>query len=247
MYTLVELLDEHVHVVAPPVSLLHESIVVAPELVVIGDGLSCHWVRIEVVVDVKPVHVVATDDVSHYVADVVAALGHAGIQDVLPVVLEHPFRMPHGDMRPGELFRCLGLCPVRIDPRVNFHSSLMALRHHPCERIPKGRRRQSLRACKEPAPRLEVALVEGIALWSDLKDDGIHSVFLQFVELKPQRPLHLFRSHTDPLSVDGLNPSSPEIAFVLSLDAECASRHKQYHQQTVNILFLHHDNCFISE
>ena len=86
-------------------------------------------------------------------------------------------------------------------------------------------------ACKILAMRLSlIELRDGFAqrcslttdtntllLRTNLKDDGVTSIFLQLVQLVGQRLLHLQGRHSLELSVDTLYPCSTELTFLLCL------------------------------
>ena len=69
------------------------------------------------------------------------------------------------------------------------------------------------------APWLERTVVERIALGPHLKDDGIHAVALQLVQLLSELVLHLVAAKPFKLPVDTLNPRAAELTFLL-----CAER-----------------------
>ena len=131
-----ELTDEEVHVIAAPVAFVGESPGITTEQLVVGNGLTGSRIRIEVIVDMQPIHIITTHDVAHHMTDEVTALGNGGIQDILIIILEHPLRMPDGYMTTVELMGGFCLGPVRIDPGMQFHASFMTLRDHPLQRIP---------------------------------------------------------------------------------------------------------------
>ena len=74
---------------------------------------------------------------------------------------------------------------------MQFHATLMTLLDHPFQRILIRTGRLALCTREEAAPWLHAALVEGIALRPHLEDDGVTTIFLQFVELVAQYALHL--------------------------------------------------------
>ena len=131
-----ELTDEEVHVIAAPVAFVGESPGVATEQLVVGNGLTGSRIRIEVIVDMQPIHIITAHDVAHHMTDEVTALGNGRIQDILVVVFEHPLRMSDSDMTTVKFMGCLGLGSIGIDPGMQFHASFMTLRGHPLKRIP---------------------------------------------------------------------------------------------------------------
>ena len=224
---LVELLDEQVHVVASPVAAVLDAVGVLLILGIIGDREASHRIGIEIVVHVDAVDVVAADDVACHLADVVAVLGNAGVENLQAVVLEAALRMLHHHMIDGERRGALGLCPIGINPGVKLHAACVALVNHPLQRVPVGLRRLALLPREDAAPRLQRAGVEGVALGPHLEDDGIHAILLQLVELEGQRLLHGLRRQALELSVHTLNPCSPELSFGLL----CTDGRRQCQQQ----------------
>ena len=77
----------------------------------------------------------------------------------------------------------------------------------------------TLPTCKETAPWFQRTVIERIALRTHLKDNGIHTVFLQFVQLISQRLLHFLGTHPHPLAIDSLYPRSAELTLLLSTNA----------------------------
>ena len=163
------------------------------------------------------VDVVAGDDVACHLADVVAILWDAGIEYEQVVVGEAAHRLAYGDMVCCQLLGGLGLGPVGIDPGMQLHAALVTLCDHPLQGIPVGHGSLPLLSCQETAPRLQTALVEGIALGPYLEDDDVDAVFLQFIELVAQCLLHLLGAKPLELAVDTLNPSTTELTFGLGL------------------------------
>ena len=180
----------------------------------------------------EAVDVISAHDVLHDVADILAVLRQTRIQQQLSVVVEGTLWVLHAHVVHGKCCGGLGLCTIGINPSMDFHSALVALIHHPLQRIPVGRRGLSLLTGEETAPRFKAALVEGVALRSYLEDDGVDTVALQLIELRRERLLHLLGSHAQELSVNTLYPSSSEFPFVrfLSTHSQRAT-HQQQRQQ----------------
>ena len=161
----------------------------------------------------QSIHIIATDDIIHHLTYIVASLGLSGVEDDLSVVCERHLRVPDGDMALARRLSSFRLSSEGIDPCMQFHAPFMSLCNHPCQRIPVGLRCPTLFCCEEAAPRFQVALVEGITFRSDLEDDGVDPILLQFIELIRESVLHLLSGHSDELSVDALYPCSSKFAF----------------------------------
>lgn len=87
----------------------------------------------------------------------------------------------------------------------------MALLYHKLHRVPSGV--SPLGAGQKAAPGFVVGLVEGVALGSDLEDDGVDAGFSQRVESFGEGCLHLSLCHSLKLTVDGCYPCSAEFSL----------------------------------
>ena len=173
-----------------------------------------YGIGIEIVIDVEAVDVVAAYYVVDNLADVIPVLWNTRIEYVQYIVGKHPFGICYGYVVGGQGGSTLCLGAIGVYPRMQFHSALMALVYHPLQGVPVRRWRLSLNTCKEAAPRLELALVEGITLWTHLENDGVDTITLQFIKLLRQGSLHSRRGHTLELSVYTLYPRTPEFPFL---------------------------------
>lgn len=128
----------------------------------------------------EAVDVITAHEVSRHLAGIVRCLLYAWVQNDEVAIDEAKFGMPDRHMT-GREGRSLGgsvLGTIGIDPSVQFHAPLVALRHHPCQRVPVGRGCLALCTCQELTPWFELALIEGIALGAHLKDNGIDTILL---------------------------------------------------------------------
>ena len=123
--------------------------------------------------------------------------------------------MAHDDMIGSILMGRLGLGTIRINPGMKLHTATMTLVYHPLQGVPIGIRLLALLTRQIVAPRLQRALIEGVAFRTNLKNDGITAVVLQDVELMGQCTLHGFSADTLELAVDTLNPGASKLAFLL--------------------------------
>src|SRR5574344_1480843 len=96
---------------------------------------------------------------------------------------------------------------------MEFHAPLMTFINHPLQRIPIRHRCFSLYSCQKMTPWLYAAFVECITCWTNLKYNGVGTIFLQFIQLVGKCFLHLLRTHALKLSVDTLNPCPTEFTF----------------------------------
>ena len=97
---------------------------------------------------------------------------------------------------------------------MEFQTTVVALSDHPLQWVPIRRRRCTLTPCKELTPWLILTWIERITLSTHLKDDSIHTISLQFVQLITQRTLHLLCTNTLELSVHTLNPRTAELSLL---------------------------------
>ena len=204
---------------APPVAAIGDTIIITRVGGIVRNRYPGDGIRIEVVVNVQSVHIVAAHNVAHHLADVVTALLQGRIQQRQPVVLERPLRVPHHHVVTGIGVSHLGLGAIGINPRVQLHTATVALLHHPLQRVPVGIGTAALLARQIVAPRLQRTLVQRVALRPHLEDDGITAILLQLVQLVRQRTLHHLCSNSLKLSVDTLNPRTTELTFLLRLQS----------------------------
>ena len=101
------------------------------------------------------------------------------------------------------------------NPGMKLHATRVTLLNHPLQGIPIRKRRLTLLTCQELTPWLKTALIERIAFWSNLKDNGIYTVFLQFIQLIGQRLLHFYGSYILELPIYTLNPCTTEFTLAL--------------------------------
>ena len=223
MDRLIELFNKEVHVIATPVALVLDTVGVILKEFIVRNTLPLNRIGIEVIIHMDTIHIVAAHDITGYLADIVAIFRNTGVQDKELVVGKAVHRLTHSDMHRRELTRALGLCPIGIDPCMQFHPALVTLINHPLQGIPVGFGCYALGACQETAPRLNLTLVKGITLRTDLKDNHVDAVLLQLIELIGQRLLHLHCTHALELSVDALYPGTTHLTF---LSSGCQSEQK---------------------
>ena len=96
---------------------------------------------------------------------------------------------------------------------MQLHITSVTLLYHPLERIPVWIGRSTLLSCKIAAPRFQLAGIQGIALTSYLKEDGIDTILLKVIQLTCQYLLHAVTTHALKLTINTLNPSSSELPF----------------------------------
>ena len=214
--------NEHIDIVAPPVGNGRKSTRVGTEVGLIGDGLPCCWVGIEIVVHVEPIYIIALQNVLDDHTGVLTIDFQSGIEDEQVAILEQAFGMGGSHMIGSYFLGACRLCPIRIDPRMTFHSTTMAFIDHPCQRIPSVSRSLALLTCEIAAPRFKVGTIERIAFGTNLKENGIDASSMKHVELFGKHASQLLGRLPQILSVDTLDPCTTELAL-----GSCLSAHKQ--------------------
>ena len=225
-------LDEEVHVVASPIVAVGDAVAVCLVGLLVGNLHACGRIGVEIVIDVKAVHVIAAHDVGGDGADVGSVFVHTGVKEIEPVILKETLGVFGILVRHCQLLCAFCLGSKGIDPCVEFHTSLVTLLNHPLQGIPVGIRGRALSPGEEATPRFFFRGIERIAFDSDLKDDGVDATALEFVKLIPQILLHDITAHTEELSVDGLNPSASELTFglivhLLEVGGLCRKKEKE--------------------
>ena len=215
MDSLVKLFYEEVDIETSPVATIADAVGIGTILGVVGNLHASHRIRIEIVVDMEAIDIVARHDIPDHLADVIAALLQGRIEQRQTIVLESPFGMLHNHVITGIAVSNLRLGTIGIDPRMKLHTAFVALRYHPLQRVPIRIRLRALFACQIVAPRFELTLVQGVALGTHLEDNGITTILLEFIQLVSQRALHGLGGHSLELSIDTLYPRSAEFSLLL--------------------------------
>ena len=83
----------------------------------------------------------------------------------------------------------------RIEPRMELHAARMTLIYHELKRIEPALRRLALLPAQIQAPRLKLALVEGVGTSPDLEEHGVDVYTFGRIENRPPIRFH---------AVDGL-------------------------------------------
>ena len=143
-----EVTDELVDIVAPPVFDGGEATWVCLIVGLVGQGKSVHGIGIEVIVHVNAIHVVVCEDVLDNHAGVGAVFLDGGIEDVESVVFEHTFGMTNGGMILCQCCCAFCLGSVGIYPCMAFHLTFMTFCHHPCQGVPSVGWCHTLCACE---------------------------------------------------------------------------------------------------
>ena len=167
----------------------------------------------------KSVDIVSAHDIGCHTTSIVGCLLQTGVEQHQIIIRETELWMLHHHTTGSQLSHRSSsvLGAIRIDPGMQFHASTMTLLHHPLQRVPIRRRSFSLLSCQISAPRFQLAFIESIALCPHLKNNGIDTILLQFIELAAKHVLYLFCRLSQILSVHTLYPHATKLSLVLSL------------------------------
>ena len=214
VYLFSQLFDKQVDIVATPIIDVLQSIIIKLEFTIVGNNFTRSWIRIEIIVDVQTIYIIAAHNVVYHLINIFPVGRIARVENKLSCIRKYLTRLLNGNMITSQSISTLSFGTIRINPRMQFHPALMTLLNHPLQRIPKRIGRLSLHACQETAPWFITTLIERIALGPHLEDDGIDTILLQFIQLITQRALHVGRSHSFELAIYTLNPSASKLTFL---------------------------------
>ena len=233
------LLNQNIHVAAAPVGLIAEAATIARKARVIRKVLSFDGIRIEIIVHVNGIHIIARHDVGYHLTDMVAAFGQCRVEVQLIAVRHKPLRMRIINMNGRKLVLQRSLYPIGINPGMKLHTPLMAFFNHKLHRVPVRFRRFALHSGQEAAPRFVLRSIQRIGFGTHLEDNGVDARALQGVQLVYQSLLQLVGGHTAKLSVHRLNPRGTEFTFGIDgrrlLRLHGQSQHtQQYWQEEIS-------------
>jgi hypothetical protein len=181
--------DQQVDVLPPPVR-QRQSSAILRVLRGVGEHLPGDRVRVEIVVEVHRVDVVAADRVHDRVLDQLAGLRYAGVVVQLAAVRDDPVRVLPGRMRRQQRTGVgVHRHPVRVEPRVQLEVALVRLADGVRERVVAGV--TALRTGQVLRPRLDVRRPERVGGRPDLQHDGV--VVLPYGVVQPGLQLGLLR------------------------------------------------------
>ena len=210
---LVEFLDELVHIVAPPIAYILKSTWVCLEEFRIGNGFTSHRIRIEIIVHVDAIHVVALQNILHHHAGEHAICLQSGIHNQEVAILKHLVWVTLGDMIGSQFGRSLRLGTIRINPRMAFHIAFVALIDHPSQWVPSILWCHALHPREITAPRLEPGSIECITLSTHLKQNGIDACTLKHIQLAAEHIANLLHALAKVLSIHTLNPRTTKLSL----------------------------------
>src|ERR1035437_2447480 len=141
-----------------------------------GSVRAAFRIRIEVVVEMNAIDIVALHHVEHHAQRLRAHRRLAGIHPELRAVLLYEFRVPAREVRRRKrTLRRRLLRAERIEPRVEFQSAGVRLRHRELERIPERHRRHPLPAGEVLRPWFDLRRVQCVAGRPHLQEHRVES------------------------------------------------------------------------
>ena len=203
----VQFLNQHIHITTSPVRLVSKASAITGKTCVIGKIDSLNRIRIEIVIHVDSVHIIAGHNIRHDLTDIFTTLGKCRVEVQLVSISNKPFRMLIIYM---------------------FRRQLVLL-----HRVPHRRRHLSLCPCQKTAPRFMLRSIQRIRFGTHLKDNRINTRPLKRVQLANQCLFQSFCGNTAKLSVDSLYPCSTKLTFGIFVARRhlCPHSHSQKKSQ----------------
>ena len=196
-----------------PVAAVHPLSIFLIRLAV-GEIQSIHRIRIEIVIHMDGVKVVARNQVFDHTLNKSAVFRQAWIEIKFAVVSDETLGMLVIDMifRKFLIFRCCHT--IRVKPCVKLHAARMRFLNHKLQRVPIRRRGLAGSASQETAPRLQFRRIEGVGARTHLEKHGVAACGFKFVELVAEVCLCLICCHFGILALmHCVDPCSTEFLF----------------------------------
>jgi len=229
----VQFLNQHIHITTSPVRLVSKASAITGKTCVIGKIDSLNRIRIEIVIHVDSVHIIAGHNIRHDFTDIFTTLGKCRVEVQLVSISNKPFRMLIIYMFRRQLVLQGGFHPIRINPGMKLHIPFPAFLNHELHRVPHRRRHLSLCPCQKTAPRFMLRSIQRIRFGTHLKDNRINTRPLKRVQLANQCLFQSFCGNTAKLSVDSLYPCSTKLTFGIFVARRhlCPHSHSQKKSQ----------------
>ena len=237
----VKLSDKHIYIVPSPLIPVSKPTTIGNKAYIVRKFFSRVRVRIEIIVHMDGIHIVACNNVAHYLADVFSVFRKSRVEIKLTGVLHKKFRMFVVRMYWRQTACSLSAGTIRINPCMQLHTTLVTLVYHKLQRIPRRRRCNSLNTCQKTAPWFIRRFIKSIGLGTYLKDNGIYACFFQLVQLAYKCFLHSFYRHSLELSVYTLYPRSSKFTFrrcCLCTDRKGIKQQGSKNNQSLNSIHL---------
>ena len=178
----VDLLDGHIDIVATPITYIVKTTWISRKSLCIRKILTCHRIRIEIVVHVDGLDIVAGNEVSYHLAEEITCLLEMRSEVPLCTILEEPLWMLVVDVVVGDVLNlAAATChTIRVDPNVYVNTAFVSLSTYELQRIVGSR--LALFASQPMTPWLKLGLVQSISRRTNLKDDGIEIHVLESIQ-----------------------------------------------------------------
>ena len=144
-----KLIYQVVDILASPCSPICAAALLEP--FVIGELSTFYRIRIEIVIDMQTINIVACKYIPYDAAYMVTVRLQCRIEIQLSLILYELIWVLHARMLKCQQLCGLGTGTIGINPCMKFHITLMTLINHECQRVPP--RRTSLLAGEVSAPR----------------------------------------------------------------------------------------------
>ncbi len=219
---------ELIDVVAPPVAPIVEVAAVLLPGGVVVEGRALLRVRVEEVVEVDPVDVVAVDHVHDHGGHPLADLGIPGIDVGLGAEVDQPVGVALDGVVVGEVLHVgvLKTHTVGVEPGVQFEAALVGLLHRVLQRVVSGV--AALLAGEVAGPGLQLGVVDGVGGGPGVQEDRVQSHIDGVVEPLVQFGLLLVRGQAGlrgPVDVaHGGEPCSAHLTLVVVRRADRGGR-----------------------
>ena len=84
----------------------------------------------------QAINVITAYDIIHYCTDIIAILWQSRIEDIKTIVREDTIRIGYCNVIRCQLCGILCLSTIGINPRMEFHTTIVTLRNHPLQWVP---------------------------------------------------------------------------------------------------------------
>ena len=131
-----QLLNEDIDIISSPVVTILDTITIHGKFFIVRDNLTSCRIWIKIVVYMQSINIIALDNISHYLTDIIFVLRNTGIKDILTVISKDTLRMFYGKMSISQSIGVLRLGAIGIYPGMYFHATSVTLSDHPFQWIP---------------------------------------------------------------------------------------------------------------
>ena len=133
---LMKFFDKYIYIVSSPLISVGKSTTICSEAYVIRKIFSRIRIRIEIIIHMNGIYVISVYDVAHNLAYILSVVWKSWIEIKLSSILHKQFRMFVVRMQRRQSGCSLSTGTIRINPCVQFHTTLVAFINHKLQRIP---------------------------------------------------------------------------------------------------------------